>query len=219
MGPISIGSSSFQIDFDTGSADLFVPADTCNEGGCVGHSRFSPTSSIVKVSFCFEHVASVSSTADFVVPFTSSLARSQKQGNFSIQYGDGSSSSGPIYQDSVRPASSFSTLFRRVELLSLTVDTSLPLALQMSIAGVSITSQTFSAVTKMSDSFVKSKVAADGLAGMRFQALAHTYSPPFFQTMISQGVVSSPVFSFRIAQKNSELCESWLPSILPFFVP
>ena len=55
----------------------------------------------------------------------------------------------------------------------------------MSIAGISIANQAFSPVTKMSDSFAGPDFPADGLAGMGFQGLAHTYSPPFFRTSLA----------------------------------
>ena len=72
MGPITIGGQSFQIDFDTGSSDLFVPSSSYTTGGCVGHQKYTPGSTATK-----------------------------KSGNFSIQYGDGSNSNGPIYTDNV----------------------------------------------------------------------------------------------------------------------
>ena len=56
---------------------------------------------------------------------------------------------------------------------------------QMTIAGLSITGQAFSPVTKMSDSFAGPTFPADGLAGMGFQGLAHTYSPPFFRESVA----------------------------------
>ncbi|KAG9104525.1 Type I transmembrane sorting receptor [Ceratobasidium sp. 370] len=99
-GEITIGTppQAFLIDFDTGSADLWVPSSTCTTGGCKGHKTFD---------------VSKSST---VKP---------QSGNFSISYGDGSTSSGPIFTDTV------------------------------TVAGLTAKDQFFSAVTAESDSFAQ----------------------------------------------------------------
>ncbi|KAG8739688.1 Type I transmembrane sorting receptor [Ceratobasidium sp. 428] len=78
-GTIGIGTpaQSFLIDFDTGSADLWVPSSSCTSSGCAPHSKYKSTSS---------------STS------------SKKSGTFSISYGDGSTASGPIYSDTVTVA-------------------------------------------------------------------------------------------------------------------
>ncbi|CAL1703550.1 unnamed protein product [Somion occarium] len=96
-GRITIGSNNqaFVIDFDTGSSDLWVPnASHCT--GCAQKHTYSSTSS--------------------------STSQAQN-GTFSIQYGDGSTVSGPIFKDTV------------------------------TVAGVKSTGQTFAAVTKMSSLF------------------------------------------------------------------
>ena len=71
-GTITIGSpaQSFQVDFDTGSSDLWVPAASCTS--CVGHHLYDPTASTTSAS---------------------------QAGNFTIAYGDGSNASGPIFTD------------------------------------------------------------------------------------------------------------------------
>lgn len=72
-GSVSIGSNNqkFVIDFDTGSSDLWVPnSSRCT--GCSGKHTYSSTAS--------------------------STSKSQS-GTFSIQYGDGSTVSGPIFKD------------------------------------------------------------------------------------------------------------------------
>ncbi|KAI0645549.1 protease [Trametes meyenii] len=78
-GPISIGmpGKSFQIDFDTGSADLWVPSTKCTSSYCDSKNKYDP---------------SKSSTSE------------KKSGQFSIQYGDGSQVSGPEYTDTVTVA-------------------------------------------------------------------------------------------------------------------
>ncbi|KAG9122595.1 Type I transmembrane sorting receptor [Ceratobasidium sp. 392] len=78
-GTITIGTpgQSFLIDFDTGSADLWVPSSTCTSSGCSPHKKYTATSS--------------------------STGKKQT-GTFSISYGDGSTASGPIYTDTVTVA-------------------------------------------------------------------------------------------------------------------
>lgn len=72
-GSISIGSNKqkFVIDFDTGSSDLWVPnASGCK--GCNGKSTYKSSASTTSKS---------------------------KSGSFSIEYGDGSTVSGPVFTD------------------------------------------------------------------------------------------------------------------------
>ncbi|KIJ41128.1 hypothetical protein M422DRAFT_31981 [Sphaerobolus stellatus SS14] len=97
-GTISIGTpaQSFLIDFDTGSSDLWVPSSTCTSTTCKSKKRYTATSSSTSV---------------------------KKSGSFSIQYGDGSTVSGPIYTDTV------------------------------TVAGIKAATQTFSPVTTLSSSF------------------------------------------------------------------
>ncbi|KAH8102946.1 acid protease [Cristinia sonorae] len=96
-GPISIGSNDqpFVIDFDTGSSDLWVPNASQCKGCGSKHTYDSSTSSTSK----------------------------PQSGKFQIQYGDGSTVSGPIFEDTV------------------------------TVAGVKAEGQKFSAVTELSDLF------------------------------------------------------------------
>ncbi|OJT10594.1 Aspartic protease [Trametes pubescens] len=97
-GTISIGTPAqkFLIDFDTGSSDLWIPSSSCKSSTCSSKKKYT---------------ASSSSTG------------TKKSGSFSIQYGDGSTVSGPVYTDSV------------------------------TVAGVTVTKQYFSPVTTLSSSF------------------------------------------------------------------
>ncbi|CAK5266672.1 unnamed protein product [Mycena citricolor] len=96
-GSVSIGTPAtrFVIDFDTGSSDLWVPSSACRSS-CSGKTKYSPSGSSTSAS---------------------------KSGSFSIQYGDGSTVSGPIYTDTV------------------------------SVAGVSVTKQYLAGVTTLSSEF------------------------------------------------------------------
>lgn len=74
IGSTDIGTPAqkFVIDFDTGSSDLWVPSSSCTPEVCTDKHCYS---------------APLSSTS------------SEKSGTFEIQYGDGSTVSGPIYTD------------------------------------------------------------------------------------------------------------------------
>ncbi|KAL1945326.1 hypothetical protein VTO73DRAFT_2177 [Trametes versicolor] len=97
-GPITIGTpgKAFLIDFDTGSSDLWVPSVNCTSTYCSAKSKYNASSSSTSVP---------------------------KSGTFSIQYGDGSTVSGPVYAETV------------------------------SVAGITVKNQTFSPVTTISPSF------------------------------------------------------------------
>ncbi|KAI4519806.1 acid protease [Schizophyllum commune Tattone D] len=97
-GDITIGSDDqkFLIDFDTGSSDLWVPSKDCSSSVCSQKSSYDASSSD---------------------------SSKKASGKFQIQYGDGSTVSGPVYQDTV------------------------------TVAGVTAKNQYFSPVTTLSDSF------------------------------------------------------------------
>ncbi|KDQ54107.1 hypothetical protein JAAARDRAFT_209569 [Jaapia argillacea MUCL 33604] len=147
-GTISIGTpaQSFVIDFDTGSADLWVPSSSCTSSNCSGKHKYKASSSSTSV---------------------------KKSGTFSIEYGDGSTCSGPIYTDVV------------------------------SVAGVSVTGQYFSAVTTLSSDFAGDP--ADGILGMAYPAISNLGEPPYFNTAYSQSKVTGDLFGFKLASSGSEL--------------
>ncbi|KAL1950396.1 hypothetical protein VTO73DRAFT_5520 [Trametes versicolor] len=95
-GPITIGtpSQNFTLDFDTGSSDLWVPAASC--ASCGSHALYDPSAS---------------------------SSGSKQNGTFSIQYGDGSTTSGLPYTDTV------------------------------TVGGITVTNQVFAAVTNESAQF------------------------------------------------------------------
>ncbi|KAJ1302426.1 hypothetical protein OPQ81_002744 [Rhizoctonia solani] len=147
-GPISIGTpgQAFLIDFDTGSADLWVSSSECATQGCSSHNKYD---------------------------FSKSSTVSKLQGTFNITYGDNSAASGPIYSDVV------------------------------TVAGLSVTNQYFSAVISESDVF--SQDPSDGIMGLAFSSISQIGAPTFIENLYSQGKISAPTFSFRLASSGSEL--------------
>ncbi|PIL25260.1 transporter [Ganoderma sinense ZZ0214-1] len=145
-GTIAIGTppQNFLINFDTGSSDLWVPQSSCTN--CGSHNRYDPAASNTSAP---------------------------QVGNFSIQYGDGSNVSGPIFTDDV------------------------------TIAGVQVTNQSFSAVTTESTEFVDDPT--DGILGLAFSDISNLGQPPFFQSAMSQDRVSASEFSFKLAATGAEL--------------
>jgi cathepsin D len=61
------------------------------------------------------------------------------------------------------------------------------------------------AATEYSSGFASDQFPADGLMGMAFQSISDYNAPPLFQTLISEGAVTSPVFGFKFATSGSEL--------------
>ncbi|CAG8647468.1 6603_t:CDS:2, partial [Paraglomus occultum] len=45
FGPINIGGQTFNVIFDTGSSDLWVPGQNCKDVACTQHTAFDPTKS------------------------------------------------------------------------------------------------------------------------------------------------------------------------------
>jgi cathepsin D len=65
--------------------------------------------------------------------------------------------------------------------------------------------QTLGAATEYSPDFDISRFPADGVMGLAFQSISAYNATPVFQTLISQDVLTSPVFGFKIATSGSEL--------------
>lgn len=96
-GTISVGTPAkqFKLDFDTGSADMWIPAAACTS--CGSHNRYYPSDS--------------------------STSATDSGATFSITYGDGSTTGGKVYSDTV------------------------------SIAGMSATAQPFGAAASLASGF------------------------------------------------------------------
>ncbi|KAI0769771.1 acid protease [Trametes elegans] len=147
-GNITIGTppQHFFLDFDTGSADLWVPSVDCTEASCSKKHKYN---------------ASASSTSE------------SKPESFSIKYGDGSVVTGPVYTDAV------------------------------SIAGVSVADQTFSAVHALAPAFASAP--SDGIVGLAFPALSRLHQTPFVNSAVAQGAVRHGEFGLKLAPARSEL--------------
>ncbi|KAF8122507.1 Asp-domain-containing protein [Boletus edulis] len=75
----------------------------------------------------------------------------------------------------------------------------------VSIAGFSAPTQTLGAANTYSSGFESSQFPADGLMGMAFQTLSDYNASPVFQTIVSEGCLSDPVFSFKLSSSGAEL--------------
>ncbi|KAH9019322.1 acid protease [Lactarius deliciosus] len=95
--------------------------------------------------------------------------------SFSLRYGDGSTVNGEQYTDTV------------------------------TLAGFKATRQRLGAATTYSSGFQSDQFPADGLLGMAYTSLSIYGASPVFQSLVSQGQVSAPVFSFYLAESGSEL--------------
>ncbi|KAF8480125.1 acid protease [Russula ochroleuca] len=94
---------------------------------------------------------------------------------FSLAYGDGSTVTGEQFTDVV------------------------------SIVNLTAKSQTLGAATQYSSGFMSSGFPADGLMGLGFESISEYDAPPLFQTLISEGVLTSQVFGTKFAASGSEL--------------
>ncbi|KAI9437838.1 acid protease [Lactarius psammicola] len=104
-----------------------------------------------------------------------SSTSSDARQSFQLQYGDGSTVSGEQFTDTV------------------------------TLAGFKATRQRLGAATVYSTGFQSDQFPADGLLGMGYQSISSYRASPVFQSLVSQGQVSTPAFSFYFAESGSEL--------------
>ncbi|KAH9041268.1 acid protease [Lactarius pseudohatsudake] len=94
---------------------------------------------------------------------------------FKLRYADGSAVSGEQYTDTV------------------------------TIADYEASQQTLGAATTYSSGFQSNQFPADGILGMAYESISHYRASPVFQSLVSQGQVPVPVFSFYLSESGSEL--------------
>uniref|UniRef100_A0A0D6R3Y9 Peptidase A1 domain-containing protein n=1 Tax=Araucaria cunninghamii TaxID=56994 RepID=A0A0D6R3Y9_ARACU len=142
--PVSVGGQTLNLDFDTGSADLWVFSSELPASQSSGHSIYNPARS---------------STSKKLSGYT-----------WNITYGDGSGASGDVYTDTVN------------------------------VGGTTVTGQAVEAAQQISAQF-QQDTDNDGLLGLAFSTI-NTVKPrqqkTFFDTAISEGVISSPLFTANL---------------------
>ncbi|KAH9910842.1 acid protease [Amylocystis lapponica] len=94
-------------------------------------------------------------------------------GTFSTEYGGGSPVSGPIYSDTVK------------------------------VGTVTVTNQTFSAVTSLPGAFANSP--EDGIVGLAYPEISNLNASTFFENAYQQGVVAQNDFAFKLTKGDSSL--------------
>ncbi|KAJ6453785.1 acid protease [Mycena sanguinolenta] len=104
---------------------------------------------------------------------SNSVTAVKKGETFSIQYADGTAVSGPTYTDDV------------------------------TVAGITVTKQWFSAVTTMSSNYASNP--ADGILGLAFPAISVLNQSPWFITAHTEKKVKKNQFGFLLATSGSEL--------------
>ncbi|KKK15635.1 hypothetical protein P175DRAFT_0466299 [Aspergillus ochraceoroseus IBT 24754] len=137
---VTVGGSKLNLDFDTGSADLWVFSTETPSSESTGHNIYKPSSSAEKLS-----------------GYT-----------WSISYGDGSSASGNVYQDSV------------------------------TVGGVTATKQAVEAAETVSSEFTEdtSNDGLLGLAFSSINTVEPTAQITFFDTVKTQ--LASPLFAVTL---------------------
>jgi len=94
---------------------------------------------------------------------------------FKLSYGDGSSVQGTVFLDTV------------------------------ALAGFQATNQSVGDSSQYSDGFSLPRFPSDGLMGMAFKQISEFNASPVFQTLVEEGMVSDPVFAFRLGTSGSKL--------------
>ncbi|ORX60416.1 acid protease [Hesseltinella vesiculosa] len=131
----------FTVDVDTGSADVFIPGNSCVHQ-CHGHHAFDP------------HTSSTSKPLDK---------------DFTIEFADGTSAKGKLYQESVR------------------------------LGGLEAKQQTVGLANFYSEGLGVEKFTPDGLMGLGFDTLSRFNATTFLDSLHAQGVIPQRVFGIHLS--------------------
>ncbi|GFO39758.1 cathepsin-d [Plakobranchus ocellatus] len=146
-GPITIGTpgQEFNVLFDTGSADLWVPSSRCMSRNlaCQNHKQYNSSAS-------------------------TTYEPTGKYFNISYEMGN---AFGYLGKDTV------------------------------SLAGVTVESQTFGQALDQSDLFAN--VVPDGVLGLGVSSISVAQQPTVFENMVSQKLIPAAVFSFYFTKRKS----------------
>ncbi|KAE8162066.1 Aspartic protease pep1 [Aspergillus tamarii] len=140
LTPVNIGGTTLNLDFDTGSADLWVFSEELPKSEQTGHDVYKPSGNSTKIDGA----------------------------SWDISYGDGSSASGDVYQDTV------------------------------TVGGVTAQGQAVEAASKISDQFVQDKNNDGllGLAFSSINTVKPKPQTTFFDTVKDQ--LDSPLFAVTL---------------------
>lgn len=138
---VDIGGETLNLDFDTGSADLWVFSSELSSSESAGHTVYDP---------------SQSSSAQELQGYT-----------WNITYGDGSSSSGNVYTDTV------------------------------TVGGISVTGQAVELAEQVSSQFIQDTASDGllGLAFSSINTVTPQQQTTFFDSAINEGLLAANVFT------------------------
>ncbi|TDG43068.1 hypothetical protein AWZ03_010508 [Drosophila navojoa] len=145
-GVITIGTppQTFNVLFDTGSSNLWVPSIQCASPACQDHMSFNPTLSTTYT-------------------YTNEM--------ITLKYGKGGMSG-----------------FLGIDVIN--------------VSGLVVTNQTFGlATTEQNNTFLYD--GFDGIFGLAYASLAINNVVPPFYNMLTQGLITNPVFSFYLARNGT----------------
>jgi cathepsin D len=75
----------------------------------------------------------------------------------------------------------------------------------ITIAGLTVATQSIGAATHLSSGFQPSNFPADGIMGMAFQSLSAFNAPPVFQSLVAAGQTDSSLFALSLTSAGGEL--------------